>query len=309
MQKVSVIIPTYNRADRIKGCLDSIFRQTYHNIEVIIVDDGSEDNTEEVVATYYTTCPPNMFVRYYKQPNLGAPAARNLGLKKSTGEYVVFFDSDDYMQPERIQMQIEAINKFNANCCICGYITASNGQIWLPPYCVNDYLKLYARGKIRCSTQIWMYKKELVLKVNGYDTELICFQDFDLAFRILWDNDIKICSVLRPLTVFVDHGGQERIMHKWYSEKGLLNKKRVLDKMLIQIVGKKSLYIFPYTRLYFRMYEMLHSSERYLLFKKMSKEYNALILQYSFFIRFNLLLYKWAYVIYCKLRYAFTNAM
>ena len=101
--KVSIIIPTYNQAEYLKEAIESVLNQTYKNIEIIIVDDGSTDNTLEVVASF-----DNKIV-YIQQRNKGASSARNTGIKEASGEYVAFLDSDDMWIKNKLEKQIEFI--------------------------------------------------------------------------------------------------------------------------------------------------------------------------------------------------------
>ncbi|MCF4102115.1 glycosyltransferase family 2 protein [Gillisia sp. M10.2A] len=106
MSLVSIIIPTYNRAHLIGGTLDSIISQTYTNWECIVVDDGSDDYTTELLEFYSYKDPR---IQYFQRPshlNKGANACRNFGLEKSKGEYIMWFDSDDLMLPDKIEDQI-----------------------------------------------------------------------------------------------------------------------------------------------------------------------------------------------------------
>ena len=91
--RVSVIIPTFNRADLVKQAVDSVLRQTVTDYEVIVVDDGSTDGTRQALED---VTPP---VRYYFQKNRGVAAARNLGIEEARGEYLAFLDSDDLFEP------------------------------------------------------------------------------------------------------------------------------------------------------------------------------------------------------------------
>lgn len=104
METVSVIIPTYNRADLIAQAIDSVLAQTYSAHEIIVADDGSTDNTAEVVANY------GNHVRYVALPHRAQiGATRNGGLHIATGEYLAFLDSDDVFLPEKLALQVPAI--------------------------------------------------------------------------------------------------------------------------------------------------------------------------------------------------------
>jgi glycosyltransferase involved in cell wall biosynthesis len=103
---ISLIIPSYNRADFIAIAVKSALAQTYPNFEIIVVDDGSTDNTEEVVAALKH---PKLF--YYKKANEERAAARNFGIKKAKGDYITFLDSDDFLLPHHFQSAIAFIEK------------------------------------------------------------------------------------------------------------------------------------------------------------------------------------------------------
>ena len=110
---VSVIIPTYNRAHLIGETLDSVLAQTYQNWECIIVDDGSSDNTDEVVGEYVKK---DSRFKYYHRPEEHLPGgngARNYGFKMSQGKYVNWFDSDDLMHIKKLKIQVNSIQKKN----------------------------------------------------------------------------------------------------------------------------------------------------------------------------------------------------
>jgi len=109
---VSIIIPTYNNADKIVETLDTVFNQTYDNIEVIVIDDGSTDKTEDVVLSYKVAVHQNKKLIYYKQDNAGAPAARNKGLEMATGTLVKFLDSDDVLYDNDVlNKQVNFLNE------------------------------------------------------------------------------------------------------------------------------------------------------------------------------------------------------
>lgn len=109
---VSVIVPTYNRAQFLPTALESVWNQTYRPIELIVVDDGSSDDTPSVASRWAEHHAGSRFeVRFRRQENSGAPTARNLGLIESRGEYIQFLDSDDALHPQKIDVQVSALER------------------------------------------------------------------------------------------------------------------------------------------------------------------------------------------------------
>lgn len=105
MPQVSVIIPTYNGSRFICQTVESVFRQSYPDYEVIVVDDGSSDQTGEVLEPYLDR------IRYYHQPNQGVAAARNFGLEVARGNYINFLDHDDWLLPQKLALQVDIFEK------------------------------------------------------------------------------------------------------------------------------------------------------------------------------------------------------
>jgi glycosyltransferase involved in cell wall biosynthesis len=210
---VSIIIPTYNRASRIITTLDSVFTQTYPNLEVIVVDDGSTDNTECVLNEYVQkTIQKNILFKFIKQDNSGAPAARNNGLRNAQGEYVCFFDSDDIMLPDRIEEQVSLMITEYSDCCACGFLYFYKQTESIPVIKKGESgLSSFFKKKLTGSTQSWMFTKSLVCQVGGYDESLSCRQDVDIVFRILTQKP-RISVSQKILSVFVDHDSDTRIM-------------------------------------------------------------------------------------------------
>jgi len=125
-RKVSVIIPTYNRRDKIKAAIESALGQTYKNLEIIVVDDGSSDKTFETLGEYGDK------IQYIYQENGGVSSARNRGVKKCSGDLVAFLDSDDRWLSSKIEKQIEFLNMnpcVSVVLCEC-YFMYENGQIF-----------------------------------------------------------------------------------------------------------------------------------------------------------------------------------
>jgi glycosyltransferase involved in cell wall biosynthesis len=124
---VSVIICAYNTADYLVECLDSVFAQTYPGYEVIVVNDGSTDDTQNILEDYAARFPDKMTV--LKQENLGPSAARNRGLDMARGEYVAFVDSDDTLLPDYLSLLIEKALATGAQVVSCGFDKVLNDKI------------------------------------------------------------------------------------------------------------------------------------------------------------------------------------
>ncbi len=129
--KISIIIPVYNTGKYLKKCLDSLICQTYSNIEIICVDDGSSDDSLDIISEYEKS---DSRVYLYKQDHFGTSVARNLGIDKSTGEYVSFIDSDDWVFLTLYQTFIEYLESFNKTASV-----AESLDIYM--FNVSSYIK------------------------------------------------------------------------------------------------------------------------------------------------------------------------
>jgi glycosyltransferase involved in cell wall biosynthesis len=112
--KVSVVIPTYNRADKVGDTIESVLTQTFTDIEVIVVDDGSSDGTGQVLRATFGDR-----IRYFAQPNQGVSVARNKGIELARGEWIAFLDSDDLWEKDKLEWQLKALEQFGPQCAAC----------------------------------------------------------------------------------------------------------------------------------------------------------------------------------------------
>lgn len=179
---ISIIIPVYNGEKKIINALDSINCQTSKEYEVILVNDGSKDNTEGTVLKYMENNPN---IKYFYKENSGVSDTRNYGFKKSKGEYVVFLDCDDYFDAEWIKKMNNKIKKDNSDLCYCGYNTFSSDGInkIKTQYKTKNALEGYLLGKIKLQTACFLIKREIIEKYNlefrtgsdwGEDYEFFC---------------------------------------------------------------------------------------------------------------------------------------
>ena len=183
MKKVSVIIPAYNGDRYISEAIDSVLAQTYTNYEIIIVDDGSTDNTSQVVQSYRDR------VYYIYQENQGVAVSRNLGLRVSQGEYIAFLDQDDIFFPDKLAKQISCFEQHpEAGIVHSGwqrinYSGKTRGKVepWhdAPVLDLEQWLwwKPVLLGAM-------MFKREWLERVQGLDSQFKQVCDLDLAWRL-----------------------------------------------------------------------------------------------------------------------------
>lgn len=210
---ISVIIPTYNRSNLVCEATDSVLNQTYKNYEIIVVDDGSTDNTKRVLEKYDSK------VRYIYQNNKGCAEARNVGIKIAKGKYIAFLDSDDIWLPKKLELQMEFFN----NNCYAEFLY-TNGFIQdlqkydMKPY-YNDTFKpsagnvlpkLFLGNFIITSSVI--LKKELFDKAGYFDELIIKCEDYNMWLRLACLCNFDYLD--HPLTIYRIHPNRESRNYK-----------------------------------------------------------------------------------------------
>lgn len=179
---VSVIIPSYNRASTIKRAAESVLNQTYSDLELIIVDDGSTDNTKEVVESIHDNR-----LHYIYQDNAGACVARNNGIAYARGEWIAFQDSDDEWLPVKIEKQLNALYTFDADVCICQvrkhYVDKSAPlKIWPNILATKTLTRNEVIKRPVTTTQTIIAKKEVFEDIK-FDPLVKKGQDYDWSIR------------------------------------------------------------------------------------------------------------------------------
>jgi len=173
---VSCITPTFNRSKYLVEAIESNLKQTYSNWEMIIIDDGSTDNTKYVVEEFLKE---DKRIKYFINPGKGANAARNYGISKALGKYIVFLDDDDINLPHRYESQLRAIQNSKSNFIVSGYMTKDLKSGKIIARIINDQHTKATGIGIR-----WMISKDLVEKVNGFDENMPSMQEVELSYRI-----------------------------------------------------------------------------------------------------------------------------
>jgi glycosyltransferase involved in cell wall biosynthesis len=179
---VLVIIPCYNQAHYLGEAIESVLAQSYPHFEIIVVDDGSPDNTAEVAARY-----PG--VRYIRQENQGLSGARNTGMRESKGKYLVFLDADDRLVPDALQAGINCFHAHPECAFVSGHHRYIKGDGSLlneyPPEPIDSdhYIALLQRNYIGMHATV-IYQRYIFDFVGGFDTSLKSCEDYDLYLRI-----------------------------------------------------------------------------------------------------------------------------
>ena len=175
---ISVIIPTYNRAELLKRAAQSVLAQTYKDFELIIVDDGSTDNTKEIVESLNDSR-----IVYVYQKNAGACVARNNGIEHAKGEYIAFHDSDDVWHSNKLELQMQALIANNADVVFSKMNRYQDGKVVevLSTYFKEGFL---AKDNLpfAIGTQTIFGKAE-VFKNTKFDPEMPRFQEFEMLIR------------------------------------------------------------------------------------------------------------------------------
>ena len=179
---VSVVIPCYNQAHFLGEAIESVLAQTYPHFEVVVVDDGSTDNTAAVVTGY-----PG--VRYFRQENQGLSAARNTGLRHSVGDRLVFLDADDRLMPCALEIGLTSLRGHPECAFVYGHsqFTTVDGSLfhWQPrPRVEGDYYLALLRGCPIFATGSVMYRREVFESVTGFNPSLSPAADYELYYRI-----------------------------------------------------------------------------------------------------------------------------
>lgn len=224
MSKVSVIIPAYNYGHYVGEAVESALNQNIPELEVIVIDDGSTDNTKDVLEKYISQ------IKYMYQPNRGLPAARNAGICAASGDYIAFLDADDRWLSNKLQLQMEQFVKHPKVGLIYSdaYILSDKGcegrllEKFTKYPVGNVHNKLFQENFIPVCTAI--VAKQCFEKVGLFDESLKSAEDYDLWLRLT--RFFEVDCVPQPLVMYRKHSANMSADE----ERMLINKIRVLQK-------------------------------------------------------------------------------
>lgn len=243
----TVVIPMYNSKDTIKSAIESVLNQTYKEpIEIIIVNDGSKDGCEKIVEKLVLNNKTNRIIKLINKQNGGVSSARNRGVKESRGDWIAFLDSDDIWLPEKLQKQVNEVEKDSNIKCIG---TNRNGELY--PFFKKAQNYLYTLNakeiiaKWHPHTSTVLVDKGILLKTNLYDETRTHAEDGDLLLRAT-----QYCNlhVLNENLVYT--GGEKRS----FGESGLsANMPKMFEGEILALNGakkRKQINLFEYLCFY-----------------------------------------------------------
>ena len=193
MPNVSIIMPAYNSSRWISDSIQSVFEQNYVQWELLIVDDGSTDNTKNIVKDFLN----DKRIKYFYQDNYGPAVARNYGISKASGKYLAFLDSDDLWKPNKLELQLNYL-KNNPDCCLIhtNYSTfESNTQNskpfrqtpWFSNWDENERLLMFDT----IGTLTVLTETQLIKNLGGFNNDLHGTEDWDLWIRVSKEGKIS----------------------------------------------------------------------------------------------------------------------
>jgi len=203
--RVSVIIPMYNSEKYIEETIKSVDNQSYDNIEIIVVDDGSSDNSARIVKNFIDSYKGKKIIKYIYQNNGGVSAARNRGLLESIGKYIAFVDSDDLWIKTKIEEQMNRISETSMKACYCGFLdffeednTKEKRKMKLPS---GRILYDFLRDNVWCHTSTWLIEKSLITDNNIKFTKGCSWgEDFEFFMKITAITEV--CAVKKYLLLY-----------------------------------------------------------------------------------------------------------
>lgn len=252
--KLSVIVPVYNVERYIGKCLDSLVNQTEKNIEIIIVNDGSTDNSQAIIDTYKSLY-PNIIISLTKK-NSGLADTRNYGLPYATGEYVCFLDSDDYVEVDAYSKLLKCSDNGEKNIVACGYYKEWHDHLKIitdPEYgTIEEYLK---DGLVVAWNKI--YKRDWLLSTGVLFPKGLLYEDVEFFCKLLYfvDNIKNVAFVSEPLIHYVQRGDSIS-----YSETTRINEIQIIISNILLFYKEKENGMDYYQEIEFKFVKALLGS-------------------------------------------------
>lgn len=245
MKKVSVIVPVYNMEKYLDKCLQSLVNQTLKDLEIIVINDGSTDNSQKIIDRYYKEYPD--LIVPFKNKNQGISKTRNFGIDRSHGEFISFIDSDDYVEKNFLEELYDRAIKDNLDIVVCDYYNFFESKNLIEIKKIVDFENTTIRDnlellfKINSSPWNKLYKRSLITRVNYRFPENIKYEDLGYIPILLLEAK-KIGKVNMPLNYYLIRGHSEtttvdkrvfdifkilNILYDFFKKKNIVNSSEV----------------------------------------------------------------------------------
>lgn len=256
IKMVSIIVPVYNAEKTLCKCIDSILGQTFEDIEVLLINDGSKDNSEKICLEYASK---DARVKYFFQENSGPSAARNKGLEEAKGQYIQFVDSDDFIEENMTEKLVNEMLKSNVDLVICGYKAVgmkNTKQIRYIPeiFSLDNGFFNIVNSKQRFgefhSLCTKLYKREKI--TTFFNPEYVLAEDF--VFNMHYLKNIKSVSVLDECLYNYMAGSESVTRFNYRTNEDMISKQ---NKEIIEIYKQKNASDKEIAILYYQWYMKL----------------------------------------------------
>lgn len=236
----SVVIPLYNKQNSIVATLQSVLAQTYTDYEIVVVDDGSTDNSAKVVEDFINSLPSRegQGIGLLRKPNGGVSSARNEGIRQAKYDYVAFLDADDYWEPTYLETQVKMIQDFPEAKMwgtAWGYILNNKKVIWLGRNVPKGFRNIvdtnmyFLNGLYLFCTDVVVLDKRIFHEIDMFDERIGCGEDLDMWWRII-------------LHYPVAYDNQCLAYYRWDAENRITMSKPKLQKHFINYIEKYEQY-------------------------------------------------------------------
>ena len=247
MADISIIVPIYNAEKYLNKCIESLINQTKKELEFILINDGSTDNSEEIIKSY-----KDKRIKYFKNENQGIGKTRNFGIEKATGKYIMFVDSDDYIDKNMAKLVFDKAFSNSLDMVVCDYYKVINNEN------IEEKLPSFKPTTLKNSPDLlcginlspWnkIYKTSLIKDNNIKFVENLKYEDAPFVIEAL-DKANKVGKVNKCLNYYVIHGNSETTVRdkrvfdilkiidkirKYFKDKDYI--KESLDKLTVRII-------------------------------------------------------------------------
>lgn len=236
--KVSIIVPIYNTEKFLRKCIESIVNQTLQEIEIILINDGSTDNSHNICLEYAEKYPEK--IRYINNKNIGCSATRNLGIKLAKGEYIAFVDSDDYIEKEIYEEMYKVARNKSVDVVVSGIIYEDKTNIIQKisiPKNIKSYYDYFKVDNRLANPVNKLFKKDVILKNKiNFPLNTHSGEDIVFCFKFLSQTK-KISSLSKAYYHYINHG--ENSIYNLEKRKGeLISFKKLYDYLLKNMLFK-----------------------------------------------------------------------